>query len=195
QSKNKSRSLKSFMSKAEVALWFSKSFGLEISSLYVEEQKTGVKHVIQLPNNEKEKKTEKTGEEQNMSKYSTLSDNERERIEEILYLLDKFCVGECFYHELSMLNKTLPRWALFILPASILVTLCFLIFALFETTDQYKYVHSVGHVFLGIGIALLLPNHRHRISHYDVSRQLSDEARAQSVNSRSPLLVGRVRHV
>ncbi|XP_020911963.1 transmembrane protein 8B [Exaiptasia diaphana] len=107
----------------------------------------------------------------------------------VVYHLTMWCRGK------PSTSFSKKRWALFILPASILVTLCFLIFALFETTDQYKYVHSVGHVFLGIGIALLLPNHRHRISHYDVSRQLSDEARAQSVNSRSPLLVGRVRHV
>lgn len=105
ESKNKYRSIKSFMSRAEVALWFSKSFGLEIQSLHVKESSTNIKHVLKLSNCECQ--TENTGT--NKSKYSTLSDNERKNIEEILYLLDKFCVGECFYHELSMMDKALPR--------------------------------------------------------------------------------------
>lgn len=33
----------------------------------------------------------------------------KKKIEEILFLLDKFCVGDSFYHELSMLHQGLPR--------------------------------------------------------------------------------------
>ena len=44
--KKKSRTLKTFMSRAQTALWFSKSFGLELESLVVTETKTGTVHVL-----------------------------------------------------------------------------------------------------------------------------------------------------
>ena len=34
---------------------------------------------------------------------------ERDRVLLILYLLDKFGVGDAFYHELTMIDKSLPR--------------------------------------------------------------------------------------
>ena len=48
-------------------------------------------------------------QDQSNSKYSSLSDGERKQIEEILYLLDKFCVGDSFYHELTMVTGGLPK--------------------------------------------------------------------------------------
>ena len=42
-------------------------------------------------------------------KYSTLSAQEKENVEKILFLLDKFCVGDSFYHEISMITDSLPR--------------------------------------------------------------------------------------
>ena len=48
-------------------------------------------------------------QDQPNSKYSSLSDGERKQIEEILYLLDKFCVGDSFYHELTMVTGELPK--------------------------------------------------------------------------------------
>ena len=42
--KNKSRTLKCFLSHSQIALWFSESYGLEISSIKVKEIKTGQKH-------------------------------------------------------------------------------------------------------------------------------------------------------
>ena len=41
--------------------------------------------------------------------YSKRSEEDKIQIEEILYLLDKFCVGDSFYHELTMVTDGLPR--------------------------------------------------------------------------------------
>jgi len=51
ETKNKSRSMKTFMSRAEVALWFSESFGLEIEALNVKECTTGMTHVLNFISN------------------------------------------------------------------------------------------------------------------------------------------------
>ena len=45
-SQNKSRTLKTFMSRAETALWFSKNFGLDIESILIKESDTGKKHTV-----------------------------------------------------------------------------------------------------------------------------------------------------
>jgi AAA+ ATPase superfamily predicted ATPase len=44
----KSRTLKTFLSRAQTALWFSRSFGLEIESIKVSETETGIKHNIKV---------------------------------------------------------------------------------------------------------------------------------------------------
>ena len=94
--KNKSRSLKTFLTHAQTALWFSNSFGLSIQGIQVKEQKTGQTHHLELEKN--------TG--------SSLSDEDKTKIEQVLFLLDKFCVGDSFYHELTMtvngLSKSYP---------------------------------------------------------------------------------------
>ena len=35
--------------------------------------------------------------------------SENERIEQTLFLLDKFCVGDTLYHEVSILSDDLPK--------------------------------------------------------------------------------------
>jgi FtsZ-binding cell division protein ZapB len=47
ETKNKQQTLKTFMSRAETALWFAKAFGLELESMKVKEVKTGKSHVIE----------------------------------------------------------------------------------------------------------------------------------------------------
>jgi hypothetical protein len=106
ESKNKSRTIKNFLSRAEVALWFSEAFGIEIEALHVNESDTGAKHLLYFSGNNGESESVP---EQNNSRYSSLDENEKKQIEEILFLLDKFCVGDSFYHELSMLHQGLPR--------------------------------------------------------------------------------------
>ena len=43
------------------------------------------------------------------SSFSTLSEEEKKNVEKKNPLLDKFCVGDAFYHELSMITDGLPR--------------------------------------------------------------------------------------
>ena len=43
------------------------------------------------------------------SRYINLPEQEKGKIEQILFLLDKFCVGDAFYHELTMTFESLPR--------------------------------------------------------------------------------------
>ena len=97
KTKNKQRTLKAFLTRAETAIWFAKAFGLELQSLKVKEAKTGKTHEVNA-----ETKTDEPGEHSS-------SQTGMSRVEQILYLLDKFCVSDEFYHELSMIENGLPR--------------------------------------------------------------------------------------
>lgn len=83
--------------KVEKALWFSKTFGLEIHTVIFDDDK-GLDHILSYA--EKERKS-----------YKDLSDADQQKIKNILFVLDKFCIGDEAYHELSMLagNENLPR--------------------------------------------------------------------------------------
>lgn len=41
--------------------------------------------------------------------FEALSDDEKAKVERVLFLLDKFCVGDLFYHELTMVLDGLPK--------------------------------------------------------------------------------------
>ena len=99
--KKKSRTLTAFMSRATTALWFAKSFGLELQSLTVSELKTGLKHT---PTAEGQDPSSESS-----NGFDTLSEEEKSRVEKVLFLLDKFCVGDNFYHELTMVVDGLPK--------------------------------------------------------------------------------------
>ena len=108
----KSRTLKCFLSRAKTALWFAESFGLNITSINVTEKKTGIVHSVSVdgcdqPNTSTS--TAGTGDAQQPSGFDALSKDEKDKVEEILFLLDKFYVGDEFYHELSMIVESLPK--------------------------------------------------------------------------------------
>ncbi len=108
----KSRTLKCFLSRAKTALWFAESFGLNITSINVTEKKTGIVHSVSVdgcdqPNTSTS--TADTGDAQQPSGFDALSKDEKDKVEEILFLLDKFYVGDEFYHELSMIVESLPK--------------------------------------------------------------------------------------
>lgn len=96
------------MSRPEVALWFSKSFGLNIENILITASDTGVQHTLDMRSQLPSDLTEPQ-EQGNNTKYRNLSEEEQKQIKEILYLLDKFCVGDSFYHELTMVSEGLPR--------------------------------------------------------------------------------------
>jgi len=95
-----SRTLKTFLSRANTALWFSKSFGLDIHEIVAKEQKTRESHI--LKENGENGKT-KGG-------IDSLADTDKAKIEQVPFLLDKFCVGDdVFYHEWTMIADGLPK--------------------------------------------------------------------------------------
>ena len=89
--KQKGRRLRVLKNKAQCALWFCKSFGLEISQIKLKDEE-GCNSTFDY--------TADHGD-------SNMSENER--IEQILFLLDKFCVGDALYHEVSILSDDLPK--------------------------------------------------------------------------------------
>ena len=98
--KNKYRTLTTFLSRAKTALWFSKSFGLELESIIVKENKTGIVHNLDA---------DTTDPTLGSNGFNALSESDKEKVEKVLFLLDKFCVGDVFYHEMTMLVDDLPR--------------------------------------------------------------------------------------
>ena len=95
----KSRTLNTCMSRAKIALWFMKSFHHEIKAM---EQQTGIFHNLYVDDN--------TSNSTNGSKrFDSLTDYDKEKIEQVLFLLHKFCVGDSFYHELTMIVDGLPK--------------------------------------------------------------------------------------
>ncbi len=83
----------------EQALWFAESFGLKLSSVKLNDDK-GVAHTIDYTKEEGKKKG-----------YKDLSEEEKEKVKQVLYITDSFCIGEAAYHEFTMTEggEKLPR--------------------------------------------------------------------------------------
>ena len=110
EAKSKTRTLKTFFSRANLALWFASSFGLELETLKVKENETGQVHTVNLQQeNSIWEPASIINESDRASTFSTLPEEEKNRIEQMLFLLDKLCVGDNFYHELSIMVDGLPR--------------------------------------------------------------------------------------
>ena len=48
QSQNKTTTIKNFLTRDEIAFWFSKSFGLNVESILVKESGTGTTHTLEM---------------------------------------------------------------------------------------------------------------------------------------------------
>jgi hypothetical protein len=92
--KQKGRKFQLLKNKAQCALWFSKSLSLEISRIKLKDLE-GCNYSFDY-------------KDHNASS-SDLKQNDKESLQQILYLLDKFCVGDAVYHELSILSDGLPK--------------------------------------------------------------------------------------
>ena len=102
---NKSRTLKSYLSRTQTALWFSKSFGLEVESMVVRETSTNIEHNIKVSTTNEQLSSNPDG-----NQYENLSEKDKAKVERTLFLMDKFGVGNSFIHELSMSpGLDLPR--------------------------------------------------------------------------------------
>ena len=88
--------MRELKTRAQKALWFMEQFGLKILTLEVK-QKDGMHQNINF--NHAEPITSESG----------MSDEDKNQIEKVLFLMDKFGVSEEFYHELSMVFSDLPR--------------------------------------------------------------------------------------
>jgi myosin heavy subunit len=93
----KQRKLKLLKSNSERALWFLESFGFKLDKLFLSDCQTGEKVTLQY-NNEKR------------SAYQFLSEEDKDKVRNVVYIMDKFCVSDAAYHEFSMTNNDgLPR--------------------------------------------------------------------------------------
>ena len=82
--------------KVETALWFTETFGLHLDSVKLIGEDEAC---WQLSYSEK------------MSTYKELSEADQQKVKSVLFILDKFCIGDAAYHELTMVseNDALPR--------------------------------------------------------------------------------------
>jgi uncharacterized coiled-coil protein SlyX len=94
----KQRKLKQIKSNAEKALWFLESFGIKIDKLLLTD--TASNENINLKFNESVGK----------AAYKSLTAEEQDKIKQVVYIMDSFCVSDAAYHELSMIDSDgLPR--------------------------------------------------------------------------------------
>lgn len=91
------RQIRKVKTRIEKALWFAKTFGLDLQSVTLSDDMGG-SHTMAYT--EKEKRS-----------YKDLLEEEQKKVKSILYLLDKFCIGDNSYHELTMSpgGEDLPR--------------------------------------------------------------------------------------
>ena len=95
------RKLATFRNLFMQALWFGESFGLVPESLKVRKETSGVTQTIPLCEGTMQKNVDTT--------ISAATASDKENVLQILYLLDRFGVSDLFYHELAMVNLSLPR--------------------------------------------------------------------------------------
>ena len=84
------RRIKELKGRADLALWFLESHGLKLTCLKARESNSGKVHTFEYA---KEKITQA----------------DKENLEQLLFLLDKFCVSDDLYHELTIQYNDLPR--------------------------------------------------------------------------------------
>ena len=106
--KKKSRTLNIFLTRAQNALWFSKAIGLELQSVTVIEKETGKLHIIGTEQAQDPSGVTSNDEQQSRG-FEAIPDQEKANVERILFLLGKCSVGDCFYHELTMVIDGLPK--------------------------------------------------------------------------------------
>jgi hypothetical protein len=91
------RKITELKTKVEKALWFAKTFGLDLQSAIFKDEH-GENHTLTYSENVRRS-------------YKDLTEADQQKVKNILYILDKFCIGDEAYHELSMVdgNEELPR--------------------------------------------------------------------------------------
>jgi hypothetical protein len=107
KAKQRSRKLKALKDRGECALWFAKSFGLDLTCIKFKDQTSDKNYTFNYDNPSAPSTSESIAEgleEENESE--SISDS---NVEKILFLLDKFFVSDEFYHELTIAYDDMPR--------------------------------------------------------------------------------------
>ena len=86
--RQQSSKLQTLATRVEQALWFSESFGLHLDSVKVADD-SGEVHRLPLES------------EKRLKSYTKLSEKDQEDVQHVQFLMDKFCIGEAAYHELT----------------------------------------------------------------------------------------------
>jgi len=88
--RQRARRIKELKGSADVALWFLESHGLTLTGLKVKETDSGRTCIFEYA-------------EENITQ------QDDENLQQLLFLLDKFCVSDELYHELTILYNDLPN--------------------------------------------------------------------------------------
>ncbi len=94
--KQKGRKLRLLKNRAQCALWFCRSFGLELTHIKVRDE-DGCSYPLYFNNHD------------NATPPTDYPEDDKNNLEKILFLLDKFCVGDEVYHEFTTLSEDLPK--------------------------------------------------------------------------------------
>ena len=103
QSQN--RKLKKIRTRAQKALEFVELFGLELECLKMMDPGSSNTFTVDFKSNNF---SAQARGDQNITQYGKLSNDDKVTVESILYLMDKFGVGDEFVHELSMSVAEFP---------------------------------------------------------------------------------------
>ena len=96
-SKQRYRRIKDFKDRAQVALWFLKSYGLELTCLKGVDQKQRNTYTINFEH------------EDTQVPSTPAADDYNDQLEQVLHLLDKFCAIDKLYRELAIMRVQLPK--------------------------------------------------------------------------------------
>ncbi|XP_067034418.1 uncharacterized protein [Acropora muricata] len=90
------RKIKELKTTAQKALWFLQSFGLTLDSIKVRDKEGTVTELDYEGNN-------------GSASFDNLPEDEKETVRALLYIMDKFCVSDAAYHEVTQISDDIPR--------------------------------------------------------------------------------------
>ena len=80
--------------RVQKALWFAKSFGIQFTQIKGADKNDKIYDLL----NEKQS-----------TNYTSLVDMEKEKVKNVLFILDSFCISDEAYHELTLQNKNMVK--------------------------------------------------------------------------------------
>ena len=111
----KHRKLKQLQTRAEKALFFVEQFGLKLEGITLHDEKgkhydmefpfSSTSTTIMPPLERAEAEHGDSSIPRPKSKYANLPEEEKKKVEEVLFLLDRFCINDEFYHKISMTGE------------------------------------------------------------------------------------------